>query len=88
MMPARRCPYCDAYFVSRKEVCPDCQEHFKSMFLCGAEKLTYEQKVSLGRFIMYLKNKDDKKKRQKTNPAMIYKGNLNPRRNQDDMLKA
>ena len=75
----KSCPYCDARFPGRDDICFDCREHFKGIFLCRAEKLTYEQKVSLGRYIMYLKKKDDEKKQQLSNPAMIYKG-LKPKR--------
>ena len=64
-----KCPFCDARYPGRGEVCSKCQEYFNGMFLCGAEKLPYDQKVSLGRFIMYLKRKDEKAKTQKTNPS-------------------
>jgi hypothetical protein len=74
MTIVKPCPYCDIKFAGHGEVCSDCQEHFKGIFLCRAEKLTYEQKVSLGRYIMYLKKKDDEKKDRLSNPAMIYKG--------------
>ena len=78
MTIVKSCPYCEQKFPGRDEVCSECQEHFKSIFLCGAEKLSYEQKVSLGRYIMFLKRMDDAKEARQSNPAMIYKG-LRPR---------
>lgn len=70
MNALNKCPYCETRYSGRSEVCSECQEHFKGMFLCNAEKLTYEQKLELGRFIMYLKKKDDAKKCLESRPIL------------------